>query len=219
MSKFEIIVEILKEIRSKTDEGGNYLYKDYALKAVGFSLGGALSQLLLFAIAGSDILDDIPLPLRAVTFAAPPPGNEKFLRVFKYMEMRGYLRHIRITNHGDIIPCFLPQTGVSIHLYPDKKAKVKYSDKVNWKNRTARAVAMMDPYENHELHLYRERLLMDFNSDLLNKEIEDFYRETGALRRLRRRSAAHSMFKKVNSSNPLTFFFMRSKANEKEKTS
>ncbi len=186
-SKFDNIVAILKEIRSITDGDGNYLYRDYTLKITGYSLGGALAQLLLFTLAGTNAIEDLPHPLTAVTYASPAVGNKYYLTMFKDMEMKGIIRHIRITNEGDVVPCLLPQCGLSIQLYPeDRKAKVKYYDRVDFAARALRAIKFMDPAGAHLIETYAARLQMDINLDLFSKDVEDFYRESGALKRFDR---------------------------------
>lgn len=188
MSTFDNIVEIINEIRSTKDQDGNYLYRDYSLKTTGFSLGGAMAQLFLFVVAKKDEIEDLPLPLTAVTYASPPVGNYGYLKEFKNMEMSGRVRHVRITNEGDVVPCFRPQCGMSIHLYPNVKAKVKFSDMVDFGARALRTAKVMGPAESHQPETYRARLLLDINSDIISKDVEDIYVESGALKRLSMRS-------------------------------
>ena len=78
-SKFEQIVDILREIRTKKDPNGNG-YKDYGIFVTGHSLGGALTQLLSFALAGSTITrDELPKPVIAITYGSPRVGSKYLL--------------------------------------------------------------------------------------------------------------------------------------------
>lgn len=179
-SKFEQIVEILKEIRTKRDRNG-YKYKDYDIFVTGHSLGGALSQLLSFALAGSTITrDEFPRAVTAITFGSPKVGNGVWLREYQYLENQGYLRHIRVSNQGDMV-CVVPnipfgytQTGVNIHLFPAKKAAVTYDNERS----LVSSLACNSPGNVHGLECYYERLIgNDRNRRIMKRSVEDFYRK------------------------------------------
>lgn len=127
---FQQIVDIINEIRSKEDEKNGDRYSEYSIFVPGHSLGGALAQLLDFALAFYSTRDCLPKPITAITIASPQVGNRVWLTNFKQLEKEGSLRHIRISNDGDRF-CVVPsvgyfQTGVNIHLYSTKKASVEY---------------------------------------------------------------------------------------------
>ena len=55
--------------------------------ATGHSLGGALTQLLAFVLAGSKEASFIPKPINAITFASPVLGKSgDFLKLFQELE-------------------------------------------------------------------------------------------------------------------------------------
>mmetsp|Transcript_5106 Transcript_5106/g.5802 ORF Transcript_5106/g.5802 Transcript_5106/m.5802 type:complete len:208 (-) Transcript_5106:170-793(-) len=191
-----MIIENLTSIRAITDENGNNIYRDYAIWTTGHSLGGALAQLLAYTLAGSDDIDDLPTPITAITYASPPVGNYKFRKSFQNYEMKGYLRHIRITAEGDIIPGFVKQTGVSVHLYQDRQAKIKYGKKINYKRRTLKAMVSR-MVKNHDVDTYYERLLFESNRHILMMNFENLYEESGATDLFRKRSNRFSVFKKT----------------------
>lgn len=153
------------------------------------SLGGALAQLLSFTLAGSCFTRDIlPMPIRAVTFASPRVGDREFLRAYQTLETKGVLRHIRISNDGDVV-CKVPslgfvQTGLNIHLWPNKEAEMAYSvQRRLWITPTllniitnkcsATNIAGM-----HSLETYFERLVASGrHGHLLNKSVDELYRK------------------------------------------
>jgi len=179
-SKFEQIVDILREIRTKKDPNGNG-YKDYGIFVTGHSLGGALTQLLSFALAGSTITrDELPKPVIAITYGSPRVGNSIWLREYQSLEKKGHLRHIRVSNDGDRVSAVPSlgylQTGVNIHLYPNKKADISYDKRRS----ILSAVAMQCKYETdmHALNVYYERLIGNKgNRRILKYTVEQFYRE------------------------------------------
>lgn len=197
ISKYDKIVLILKDIRSKTDADGNILYKDYQLNATGHSLGGALATCLIFALAGLDPIEDLPHPMVVISYGSPPVGNGQFLKKFKLFERRNNVQHIRVTSDLDIIPCFLPQSGVSVHLYGDEKAKVKYARQIDYRSRTARAMAKLHP-SWHYISTYAERLELDINSDLVRQTPEQLYVKSGAMSILHRRRNIDRLVRKAS---------------------
>mmetsp|Transcript_10011 Transcript_10011/g.14992 ORF Transcript_10011/g.14992 Transcript_10011/m.14992 type:complete len:470 (-) Transcript_10011:147-1556(-) len=179
-SKFEQIVETLREIRTKRDRNGNR-YKDYSIFVTGHSLGGALSQLLSFALAGSTLTrDEFPKPVTAITFASPRVGNRDWLREYQSLEKKGHLRHIRVSNDGDRV-CVVPtfpigylQTGVNVHLYSNKKADVDY----NKQRSRFSAIQCSNPLTMHGLDSYYERLVgNERNQRIMKYSVEKFYKK------------------------------------------
>jgi hypothetical protein len=110
-------------------------FNDYELYVCGHSLGGALSQLLSFQLACDGRLAKharAVYPITAITFASPCVGNDGFRKAYQELEAKNCLRHLRISNEGDVIPV-LPaggytQTGVHLHALKDheKPAEVGY---------------------------------------------------------------------------------------------
>ncbi len=187
-SKFREIVDCLREVRSQTSPNGDK-YSQYEIYVTGHSLGGALAQLLSFTLAGSCWTRDIlPMPIRAVTFASPRVGDRDFLRVYQTLEAKGVLRHICISNDGDVV-CKVPslgyvQTGLNIHLCPYKEAELAYSvQRRLWITPTlCNVITNKCSASNikgmHSLETYFERLIASGrNGYLLSKSVDELYRE------------------------------------------
>lgn len=133
-SKIDQIIEILRQVYAYKDPTNGRDYSDYDLYITGHSLGGALSQLLAFILAGSKRADFIPKPVIAISFASPIAGNDNYLRAFQDLEKEDKLRHIRVSNSHDVVPVELPtyrQTGVNFHLREGKKMEVGYRNPKN----------------------------------------------------------------------------------------
>ena len=184
-SKFDQILAILKELREKTDSSGED-YKNYEIFVTGHSLGGALAQLFSAALARSSMVaeGDVPLPVTAVTYGSPMVGDKTWLKEYQSLEHKGSLRHLRVSNSGDYVcvwprfPVTFPfmgytQTGVNIHLFKDAKADVAY---INQRSIFS-AFEFSMPNVMHRLSTYRDRLFNDLNEDILDKSVEDFYKE------------------------------------------
>ena len=179
-SKFEQIIEILKEIREKSDDNGDE-YKDYDICVTGHSLGGALSQLLSYALAGSDLAKDLPKPITTVTFASPQCGDRNWVKAYQDLEKNDAVRHIRVSNSGDWV-CVNPaiplmgysQTGVNVHLFNRDPADVGYRNQ-----RSAfSAIQLSNPATMHGLDTYFERLTgFEENLPLVDMKIEEYYRQ------------------------------------------
>ncbi len=198
----------MKEIRSRKNADGEYLYHDFDILTLGYSLGGAIAQFLAFILAGTDMMEDLPLPITAITFASPGVGNKFFLKKFKWLEMKHYLRHIRVTVDGDIVPivnlCVSAQSGVNINLYSDRKAKVKYADKYDHRTRAAKATAKTLVNANatkkcHSLKEYLKLLNEDMNSEIKTMSVNNLYSLSGATARFNRQSLASSLLKTAKS--------------------
>ena len=61
----------------------DYDYSDYKLFITGHSLGGALASLTSVALAGSDLVTNIPaiLPITVISYASPRCGNGGFKKL------------------------------------------------------------------------------------------------------------------------------------------
>ena len=178
LSKFQQIVDIISEIRTKEDEISGDRYSEYSIFVSGHSLGGALSQLLAFALAFYSTRDHLPQPITAITIASPQVGNRVWLTNFKQLEKEGFLRHIRLSNDGDRV-CVIPslgyfQTGVNIHLYPNRKASIEYCKQwPRWSAIQCSSIGKM-----HLVCTYLDRLLLENNKDILSKSVEQLYEES-----------------------------------------
>ena len=156
-------------------------FKDYEIFVTGHSLGGALSQLLSFGLAGSPLTEDLPKPITAITFASPLVGNHEWLKAYQKLEKEGKLRHIRVSNNGDHVCCqpAIPfmgytQTGVNIHLFANKKADVGYRHTRS----SYSAFEFSGPLSMHSLTTYLDRLLgNEENLDFMDNTVEEFYEE------------------------------------------
>lgn len=181
-SKYDQICALLKELYTYKGKGRDY--SDYTLYVTGHSLGGALSQLFAFMIAASDAAKSfLPpnKPVIAVTYASPEVGNKGYEKHFNVLEKQDRLRHLRVSNQGDLVAFILStiapllgwkQPGVNVHVAPNKAVEIAY-DKVKM------AFAFSNPLNMHSLDIYRQRLFNKHNLglDIDSKCVEDFYNE------------------------------------------
>mmetsp|Transcript_13087 Transcript_13087/g.19095 ORF Transcript_13087/g.19095 Transcript_13087/m.19095 type:complete len:92 (-) Transcript_13087:27-302(-) len=77
--RYDKIINLLKQVYDQDE------FKDYELFITGHSLGGGLSQLLGFTLAGSPSADFIPKPVKCITYASPTVGNKHFYNHFQKM--------------------------------------------------------------------------------------------------------------------------------------
>lgn len=87
--------------------------KEYGIYVTGHSLGGGLANLFSYHLADLKSRNDpsaqhIPSQIKAITFAAPLIGNEAFGKKYQELEKKGFLRHIRVSNDGDVVPGIVP---------------------------------------------------------------------------------------------------------------
>jgi hypothetical protein len=186
--KMEQIISVLKEVYD------HKAYSDYKLVVTGHSLGGSLSQLAAFVLAGSKETDFIPKPIEAITYASPVVGDKKFLLAYQDLEKEDKIRHIRVSNDGDLIPGrpITPltnpytQTGVNIHLQENEEAEVKYENTnsiISQIFSSGLSLDMHSLFGKSKGRSYYERLYAKdkeggfINKDLLSKTIEDLYDE------------------------------------------
>lgn len=72
------------------------------LYVTGHSLGACLATLFSFEAASQpDSL--VPKPVSLFSFAGPYVGDESFRAAHQLLEQHGKLRHLRVTNHRDIV--------------------------------------------------------------------------------------------------------------------
>ena len=91
-------------------------YRDFKVFVTGHSLGGALALLLSF-FAAADAR--IPKPVTCVSLGSLLVGDAAFQQAFARLEQVGWIRHLRITNEHDPVPCLPPFTWykpVGMHL-------------------------------------------------------------------------------------------------------
>jgi hypothetical protein len=150
-------------------------YKDFDVYVTGHSLGGALSQLLAFTLAGN--LETAKLPTKkvvAITYASPRVGNKKYQKAFEKLEKDGILRHIRVSNNGDIVPAAPSfgyyQTGVNMHVKPKGKMKIGYE-----KDRNMILQIRLSSASMHGLQYYHERIFRKENADIIALDVEGIY--------------------------------------------
>ena len=190
-TKFEEMIAILKEIYAYKNDKLGRDYSDYELFITGHSLGGGLSQILAFTLAG---LKDTELsflpkdkPITTITYASPEAGNEKFRKEFTELEKDNKLRHIRVSNHGDIVPnvfkrALYKQTGLNIHLYDerdDRRTTVGHNMAVGFLPNPLEFVKM------HGLGTYDSRLFSERNKNLLNRPFEELYEQFTGFRNIK----------------------------------
>lgn len=93
---------------------------------------------------------------------------------FKALEKAGKLRHIRVSNDGDVVavaPSFgYYQTGVNFHVKPKGMMEVGYCIDRNFFSQLRLNSASM-----HGLKYYHERIFREENEHLIKMDVEDIY--------------------------------------------
>lgn len=178
-SRFEDIVQVLKEIYAYKDPISGRDYSDYEFYVTGHSLGGGLAQLTAFALSGSEKCKFLPSPVTAISFASPTAGDVEYNKAFQSLERSGRLRHIRISNDGDIIAGGIPvpfvgltQTGVNLHVNPATKMAVGYRN-----HRSAFSQFGFSSPWKHNLPSHEEGIFNGLNDEILSKTVEELYEE------------------------------------------
>jgi len=171
-------------------------YSDYELVITGHSLGGSLSQLLSFILAGWKEAEFIPKPVKAVTYASPVVGDKHFFSAYQDLEKENKVRHIRVSNKRDMVPGTpgmgitkpYTQTGVNIHLKENKKAEVKYENtKSNLSQTSIRTLERHSLYGEEGKSYYERLYARDtktgafINDHVLSKTVEQLYEEHAEL--------------------------------------
>ena len=111
----------------------------------------------------------------AVTYASPRVGNKEFRHNYDTLERAGKLRHVRVSNEGDIVAVAPSmgywQTGLNLHVKPDGRMETKYqNEKSFWSQMNFGAV------EKHGLGSYHERMSLDENKEILDMSVDDLYK-------------------------------------------
>ena len=174
--KFEDIMDTLKEIYSYNKNGENY--SDYECLVTGHSLGGSLAQLLTFTLAGSPQADFIPKPIIGITYASPVVGTKRFLEVTQELERANKLRHIRVSNHRDVVPGSpitggYTQTGVNIHLKKGKKPEVGYRNTKTFYRLLRLTFPSYHFLESGDNSYFSQVFAKDKNGEFLLKDVFD----------------------------------------------
>ena len=136
--------------------------------------GGALTQLLAFALAGSKLTAELPKPIVAISYASPRVGNKGYLKKYQELEKAGKLRHIRVSNEGDVVTVApsggFHQTGLNLHVAPGKKVAIEYcKDRSFWSQLNTNALG------NHGLATYHKRLFIERNVTDIESSVEGLY--------------------------------------------
>ena len=92
-SKYDEITSIMR--RLLTEDPVKVKYKLYV---TGHRLWGALTKLFKYYVLMSL---NLPLPVKVVCVTSPQVGNIEFARSFVELLSRGWIQHLRITNHRD----------------------------------------------------------------------------------------------------------------------
>jgi len=183
----------------------NYAYEnnpdvtsDCKLYITGHSLGAALASTLAFHLAHLKKKDDnsvrnFPTKIRAVTFAAPLVGNDKYNTQYEHLEKNGFLRHIRMTNIGDAVPCEMAlfglekiiikgepskfvQNGLNLMLSSNVKTDIKYDNtttllsQLGFRSRTI-----------HGLPEYNSYWCSHYNDELRQLTVKEAYARGGVV--------------------------------------
>ena len=125
-------------------------------------------------MAGSPKAEDLPKPINAISYASPRVGDENYLKSYQDLEKKGKVRHIRISNQGDLVPVAPSvgyyQTGLNLHVRDNKKMQVGYS-----KDRGIFGQFSPNSLDMHNLDYYHERLFIDENSVDIRLSIDELY--------------------------------------------
>jgi len=169
---------------------------EFKLYTTGHSLGGGLSNLFAFQVAHKKEKEDeavkhFPKKITAMTFAAPVVGNECFNKEYRSLEKEGFLRHIRVSNEGDLVPTNnipLPfslaingnsrnyaQNGMNLFLMANGKMEIGYCN-----TKTCASQLKWNPMNNLKNHLfpeYRRRVGLEVNKEVYEQTVEELYKE------------------------------------------
>jgi hypothetical protein len=151
------------------------------------TLGAALSSLLAFKLAGSD-LSWIPKPVTCISYASPFVGSEGFRTAFTLLEKMGLIRYLRITNDLDTVPTLPPfslglkkrlmkHVGINLRLTSNSfSLSHPNSNGLGIENAIRNSVfkPVWDVLKYHSLQTHEKR--MDMNKEALqNMHLNDLY--------------------------------------------
>jgi hypothetical protein len=138
-----------------------------------YSLGGGLTQLLAYHLASSGKIKDV-IPgglITAISFASPQVGNKGYNEAFQELERKGLIRHLRVSNQGDVVPLGFfgfgyTQTGVHMHLKDGEEMEIGYR---NPKGPLSQGFSFKTG-DYHMLESYMERLESPKNDHIMASE-------------------------------------------------
>jgi hypothetical protein len=167
--------------------------KGFKLFVSGHSLGGGLSNLFSFRVAqlksqGHESVKHLPTTVKCMSFAAPCVGNYDFNKEYQFLEQKGFLRHIRVSNEGDVVPTNnIPapfsfalmgsaydytQNGVNVFLRSKEDMVIGYRNTKDMWSQTG-----LDSVSMHGLPEYEKRLAFPANKEVFKQTIEELYQE------------------------------------------
>lgn len=188
------VERVLACVNAEFGENPDVAGKDFKLFVTGHSLGGGLANLFSFRVAQLKSMDhesvkNLPKMVKGVTFASPCVGNGDYNKEFEALERKGFLRHIRVANDGDVVPtnCIgwpyrmaisgdtseYLQNGVNLQFYNDKKVEIAHGKTSGFKSQWGITTSL----GNHGLGEYRKRVHLPVNKDAYNHTIEAIYKE------------------------------------------
>ena len=187
-----ILACVSDEFESNPDVAGN----GFKLFVTGHSLGAGLANLFAFRVAqlkakGDESTKFLPDRIKALTFAAPCSGNEDFNKEFQVLEKQGFLRHIRISNEGDVVPTnnimvpfsFLftgdtslyTQNGVNLFLKNEGKLETHYRNTLTMSSQ----FSLISSLGCHMVDEYCRRVEFPENKDVYQQTLEEIYKAAG----------------------------------------
>ena len=128
-----------------------------------------------------------------MTFAAPVIGNICFNKEYQSLEKKGFLRHVRISNEGDVVPTSnipfpislaikgdssnFTQNGVNLFLLPEGKMVTSYRNtKTSY---SQMQLNVKNTLNNHLFPEYVKRVNLHENKEVYKLTVEELYKEAG----------------------------------------
>lgn len=190
------IDRIIASVSDAFEKNPDIVGKDFKLYTTGHSLGGGLSNLFAFHAAqlkgkNDESVKHFPKTVTAITYAAPVIGDDAFNKEYQALEKEGVLRHIRISNEGDVVPTYkipIPfavkgdsskytQNGVNLFLRNEQQLEVDYRNTKTTMSQLQ--LNLMKTLNTHLLPEYEKRLNLQQNKEVFQQTIEEIYQEAG----------------------------------------
>lgn len=141
-----------------------------------------MTQLLAYNLGANGKLKGVlpaGAPITAVSYASPQVGNDGFNQAFEQLESKGILRHIRLSNAGDMVPVApfgFGYTQTGLHIFLKENEKEMQVGRRNLKPTMTQMRMPGDLGANHGLEEYLLRLLYKDNQSVLaDSTIESLY--------------------------------------------
>ena len=121
-------------------------------------------------------MDGLPTNIRinAISYASPRVGNKAYQDAFTALEDSGKLRHVRVSNEGDVVAVApsigFRQTGLNLHVSPDGMMDINYLN-----NRSFFSQINLGAAKMHGLNSYHERMFRDENKAILDMSVDQLY--------------------------------------------